>query len=277
MEKMTTFALLRILTKTQLMAKKDKLPLILVMNDDGVDAAGIKELASIAMHFGKVVMVAPARSQSGKSHAITFSSPLRYRQLKKSAEMDVYKVYGTPVDAFKIADCEILKNRKPDMLLSGINHGSNHSSSLIYSGTMAPVIEGCLNGIPSIGFSLTDNGLTPDFEAARMYIYSIIYQAFRQRLPSDVCLNVNIPAVPKDEIKGVKITRQGLNRWHEELIRQTDPFGKDYYWLSGSMGKEDRRKDTDSWALKNNYISIQPVQVDMTAYRYMDTLKTWNF
>ena len=274
---MTTFAFLRNLRKAYLMAEHNKLPLILVMNDDGVDASGIKVLASIAAHFGKVVMVAPARSQSGKSHAITFSNPLRYRQLKKSAEMDIYKVYGTPVDAFKIADCEILKNRKPDLLLSGINHGSNHSSSLIYSGTMAPVIEGCINGIPSIGFSLTDNGLEPDFEAARMYVYAIIYEAFRQRMPSDVCLNVNIPAVSKEEIKGVKITRQGMNRWHEKLIRQTDPFGKDYYWLSGALGKEDRRKDTDSWALKNNYISVQPVQVDMTAYHYMDELKNWKF
>lgn len=276
MGKLTTFALLHNTRNVYPMAKHNELPLILVMNDDGVDAAGIKELASIAVHFGKVVVVAPARSQSGKSHAITFSNPLRYRQLKRSAEMDIYKVYGTPVDAYKIADCEILKNRKPDLLLSGINHGSNHSSSLLYSGTMAPVIEGCLNGIPSIGFSLTDNGLNPDFEAARMYIYAIIYEAFRQRLPSDVCLNVNIPALPKGEIKGVKVTRQGRNRWHEKLIRQTDPFGKDYYWLSGTLGKEDRRKDADSWALKNNYISVQPVQVDMTAYQYMDTLNTWN-
>ena len=159
------------------------LPLILLMNDDGVDAAGIKALQSVAQHFGHVVVVAPARSQSGRSHAITFSSPLRYRKVKESPEAEVYKVYGTPVDAYKIADCEILQTRKPDLLLSGINHGANTSSSLIYSGTMATVIEGCINGIPSIGFSLVDNGKNPDFEAAKMYIYSIIYRVMRERMP----------------------------------------------------------------------------------------------
>lgn len=261
------------------MTDKDnnRLPLILVTNDDGVDANGIKALATIARHFGKVVIVAPARSQSGKSHAITFSSPLRYRKLKESPETDVYKVYGTPVDAYKIADCEILKERKPDLLLSGINHGANTSSSLIYSGTMATVIEGCINGIPSVGFSLIDNGLSPDFEAASMYIYSIIYQVMRQRMPSNVCLNVNIPAIPKEEIAGIKVTRQALNRWHETLEKRTDPQGHDYFWLSGSLGDEDQGVDTDVWAVNHNYISVQPVQVDMTAYHYIETLENWNF
>lgn len=259
------------------MENKHELPLILVTNDDGVDALGIKVLSSVARHFGKVVMVAPARSQSGKSHAITFSSPLRYRMLKESPEMDVYKVYGTPVDAFKIADCEILQGRKPDLLLSGINHGANTSASLIYSGTMATVIEGCINGIPSIGFSLIDNGLAPDFEASRMYVYSIIYQVLKHRMPSDVCLNVNIPAIPKEQIAGIRITRQAMNRWHEELERRLDPQGHPYFWLTGHLGEEDKGEDTDEWAVKHDFISIQPVQVDMTAYRYMETLKTWNF
>ncbi|MBO4282325.1 MAG: 5'/3'-nucleotidase SurE [Bacteroidales bacterium] len=259
------------------MENKQDLPLILVTNDDGVDALGIKVLASVAKHFGKVVVVAPARAQSGKSHAITFSTPLRYRMLKDTPEMEVYKVYGTPVDAFKIADREILKDRRPDLLLSGINHGSNTSASLIYSGTMATVIEGCLNGIPAIGFSLTDNGQTPDFEACRMYVYSIIYQALKHRMPADVCLNVNIPAVPKDQIAGVRVTRQALNHWHESLEKRLDPQGHAYFWLTGHLGDEDKGEDTDEWAVKHNFISVQPVQVDMTAYHYMDTLKTWNF
>ena len=256
---------------------ENSLPLILLMNDDGVDAAGIKALLSVAQHFGHVVMVAPARSQSGRSHAITFSSPLRYRKVKELPEAEVYKVYGTPVDAYKIADCEILQTRKPDLLLSGINHGANTSSSLIYSGTMATVIEGCINGIPSIGFSLVDNGKNPDFEAAKMYIYSIIYRVMRERMPADVCLNVNIPAVPKGEIAGVRVTRQALNRWHETLEKRTDPQGRDYFWLSGSLGDEDQGEDTDVWAVEHRYISIQPVQVDMTAYRYMETISKWNF
>lgn len=253
------------------------LPLILLMNDDGVDAAGIKALLSVARHFGNVVMVAPARSQSGKSHAITFSSPLRYRQVKEGPDADVYKVYGTPVDAYKIADCEILKERKPDLLLSGINHGANTSSSLIYSGTMATVIEGCINGIPSVGFSLVENGQTPDFEAAKMYIYSIIYRVMRERMPSDICLNVNIPPIPREEIAGVRVTRQAMNRWHETLERRTDPQGRDYFWLAGNLGDEDQGEDTDVWAVNHNFISVQPVHVDMTAYRYMDELKKWNF
>ncbi len=253
------------------------LPLILLMNDDGVDAAGIKALQSVALHFGHVVMVAPARSQSGKSHAITFSSPLRYRKVKEGPDVEVYKVYGTPVDAYKIADCEVLKGRKPDLLLSGINHGANTSSSLIYSGTMATVIEGCINGIPSIGFSLVDNGQTPDFEAAKLYIYSIIYKVLREPMPADVCLNVNIPPIPRTEIAGVRVTRQALNRWHETLEKRQDPQGRDYFWLSGSLGDEDQGEDTDVWAVEHNYISVQPVQVDMTAYRHMDFFDKWSF
>lgn len=251
------------------------LPLILVINDDGVDAAGIKTLSEVAMHFGKVVMVAPARAQSGKSHAITFSTPLRYRQLYNSSYLKIFKVYGTPVDAFKVATCEILKNSKIDLLLSGINHGSNTSSSLLYSGTMAAVIEGCLNGIPSIGFSLVDNGSDLDFDQYKMFVYEIIYRALRNRIPGNVCLNVNIPCIPKDEIAGVRITRQALNHWHENLEKRTDPFGRNYYWLSGFLGDEDKGEDTDEWAVKHKYISVQPVQVDMTAYHYMDELDKW--
>ena len=251
------------------------LPLILVLNDDGVDANGIKALTEVARHFGNVVVVAPSRSQSGKSHAITFSNPLRYKQTYHSSGLKVYKVHGTPVDAFKVASCEILKEQKIDLLLSGINHGSNTSSSLIYSGTMAAVIEGCLNGIPSIGFSLADNNGHSDFEPYKMFVYEIIYRAMRNQLPPDVCLNVNIPPIPKEEILGYKITRQAMNHWHEELEMRTDPIGRPYYWLSGHLGDEDKGEDTDEWAVRNNYISVQPVQVDMTAYHYMDNLKTW--
>ena len=251
------------------------LPLILVVNDDGVDATGIKALAEVAQHFGNVVVVAPARSQSGKSHAITFSNPLRYRQLYHSSSLKVYKVHGTPVDAFKVASCDILKGQRIDLLLSGINHGSNTSSSLIYSGTMAAVIEGCLNGIPSIGFSLADNNGHKDFEPYKLFVYEIIYNALRNRLPGNVCLNVNIPPVAREEILGYRITRQAMNHWHEELEARTDPTGRPYYWLTGHLGDEDQGEDTDEWAVQRNYISIQPVQVDMTAYHYMETLKRW--
>lgn len=254
----------------------NNLPLILVTNDDGFEAKGIKVLVSVAVHFGKVVVVAPARSQSGKSHAITFSNPLRYRKVGYQEGVNIYKVYGTPVDAIKLAECKILKNKKIDLLLSGINHGSNSSSSLIYSGTMAAALEGCICGIPSVGFSLADNGSDPDFESSKMYVYSIIYQVLRNRLSPDICLNVNIPAVSKEEIKGVRITRQAMNRWHEEMEERKDPQNHSYFWLKGQIGDEDKGEDTDEYALKNNYISVQPVQVDMTAHKMINELKTWN-
>ncbi len=257
--------------------KENSKPLILVTNDDGVDAKGLRILAEVARKFGRVVVVAPASAQSGKSHAITFSSPLRLRQVYKEKDFEIYKASNTPVDAVKLAQCVLLKDQKIDLLVAGINHGSNSSSSVFYSGTMAAVIEGCLNHVPSIGFSLIDYTSETTFQAAKEVAYKIIKTALENKLPYEICLNVNIPNVSLEDIKGYRITRQALNHWQEDLEERIDPIGKPYYWLSGALLELDKKKDTDEWALKNNYVSIQPIRADLTAHDYIKTMKTWDF
>lgn len=252
-------------------------PLILVTNDDGVDAKGVRILAEVARTFGRVVVVAPGSAQSGKSHAITFSSPLRLRQIHKEPGFEIYKANNTPVDAVKLAQCVLLKDQKIDLLIAGINHGSNSSSSVFYSGTMAAVIEGCLNNTPSIGFSLVDYNADASFIPSKAIAHTIIKKALEYKLPGDICLNVNIPNVPLKEIKGYRITRQAKNRWFEELEERIDPIGKPYYWLSGYLMDLDNKEDTDEWALKNNYVSIQPIRPDLTDYAFIKSMETWDF
>lgn len=257
--------------------EENKKPLILVTNDDGVDAQGLRALADVARNFGRVIVVAPGSAQSGKSHAITFSSPLRLRQIHAEKDFEIYKATNTPVDAVKLAQCILLKDQKIDLIIAGINHGSNSSSSVFYSGTMATVIEGCINNIPSIGFSLIDYTNDSNFNASREIAHKVIQTALKNKLPGNICLNVNIPNVPLKDIKGFRITRQSLNHWHEEFEERIDPIGKPHYWLSGFLVDNDKGEDSDEWALKNNYVSIQPIQPDLTAYHYINTLKTWNF
>lgn len=257
--------------------KENVKPLILVTNDDGVDAKGLRALAEVARKFGRVVVVAPASAQSGKSHAITFSSPLRIRQVHKEQDYEIYKASNTPVDAVKLAQCVLLKNQKIDLLVAGINHGSNSSSSIFYSGTMAAVIEGCLNHVPSIGFSLIDYSSDSSFQTSKEVAYNVIKTALENKLPGDICLNINIPNIPLEELKGYRITRQALNHWKEDLEERIDPIGKPYYWLSGALLELDKKRDTDQWALKNKYVSIQPIRADLTAHNYIKTMKTWNF
>jgi 5'-nucleotidase len=256
--------------------ENNKKPLIVITNDDGVDAKGLRALAEVARNFGRVVIAAPGSAQSGKSHAITFNMPLRIRKIHQERDFEIYKSNGTPVDTVKLAQCELFKGEKIDLLLSGINHGSNSSSSIIYSGTMAAAIEGCLSNIPSIGFSLIEYDSNTNFEASKAIAYNVIKSALENKIPKDICLNVNIPAIPLSEIKGYRITRQALNYWHEEFDARIDTMGKPYYWLSGYLTDVDKGEDTDEWALKNNYVSIQPVHVDMTAHRAIDELKKWD-
>jgi len=263
-------------TTTAKTKSKNK-PLILVTNDDGVDAKGIRALADVARQFGRVIIVAPGSAQSGKSHAITFSSPLRLRQVYVDKDFEIYKANNTPVDAVKLAQCVLLKNQKIDLLLAGINHGSNSSSSVFYSGTMAAVIEGCINHTPSVGFSLADYDANANFDAAKEVAYNVIKAVFEHKLPENICLNVNIPNVALNDIKGYRITRQAYNHWHEDLEERIDPIGKPYYWLSGYLLELDKSEDTDEWAVKNNYVSIQPVKPDLTAHEYIKTMKKWKF
>ncbi|MDD2622107.1 MAG: 5'/3'-nucleotidase SurE [Bacteroidales bacterium] len=252
-------------------------PLILVTNDDGVDAKGIRALADVARMFGRVIIVAPGSAQSGKSHAITFSSPIRLRKIYAEKDFEIYKANNTPVDAIKLAQCVLLKEQKIDLLVAGINHGSNSSSSIFYSGTMAAVIEGCINNTPSIGFSLCDYSANANFEAAKDVAYKIIKSALENKLPENICLNVNIPNIALSDIKGYRITRQAKNHWQEELEERIDPIGKPYYWLSGYLLDLDKGEDTDEWAIQNNYVSIQPVQPDLTAHSFIKTMKKWKF
>ena len=258
------------------MEKKDG-KLILVTNDDGYYARGIKALAEIAKKFGKVVMVAPEKSQSGMSHSVSLNTPLYLTKYKETSGNRSYICSGTPADCIKIALHEVLE-RKPDLILSGINHGSNASVSAIYSGTVAGAREGSLNGVPSIAFSLLDHSPEADFDVAGRYAEIIISKALENGIGSRICLNVNIPNISLNKIKGIKMCRQTQGKWVEEFDHRTNPHNKDYYWLTGRFSNfEPLAEDTDEWALENNFVSIVPVEVDLTSYNTLEILKNWKF
>jgi 5'-nucleotidase len=247
--------------------------LILVCNDDGITAPGIRNLIEVARDFGDVVVVAPDKPQSAMGHAITINATIRVNQLN-STDILEYACSGTPVDCIKLAVNKILK-RKPDLLISGINHGSNASINVIYSGTMSAAMEGAMEGIPSIGFSLLDHSIDADFSASQHFARIIIRQALEDKMPKGVCLNVNIPNTNKDLIKGIKVCRQARANWEEEFDERTDPNGKPYYWLTGVFRNFDDGLDTDIWALENNYVSIVPCQFDITAHSTLQHFKNW--
>lgn len=252
-------------------------PLILVTNDDGITAPGIRQLIKIMNEIGEVVVVAPDSPQSGKGHAITIDSTLYVSERKIDDGLQVeYSCSGTPADCVKIAKHEIL-TRMPDLCVSGINHGSNSSISVIYSGTMSAAIEAGIEGIPAIGFSLLDYSWNADFSHLTEFVKSITKNVLQKGLPKGVVLNVNIPNLKKEEIKGVKICRQADAQWIEKFDKRTNPHGKNYYWLTGNLINEDKGQDTDEWALQNGYISVVPVQFDLTAYRAMEQLQSWDF
>ncbi|MCE3226043.1 MAG: stationary phase survival protein SurE [Bacteroidetes bacterium] len=250
-------------------------PLILVTNDDGVYAPGIKFLSGIASQFGDIVVVAPDKAQSGMGHAITINSTIRIQKTNYHNALMEYSCTGTPVDCVKMAVNHILQ-KKPDLVLSGINHGSNSSINVIYSGTMSAAVEGALEGAPSIGFSLCDYSIDADFSQAGKYISQIISKALENKMPKGVCLNVNIPKLNEKEIKGVKVVRQSKANWVERFEERQDPYGRNYYWLTGEfVNFEPEATDTDEWALANGFVSVVPVQADMTAHKYINDLKTF--
>ncbi len=252
-------------------------PLILVTNDDGVNAKGISELIEMVKPLGEVVVMAPFHGNSGMSHAITVKVPIRYKKIREEENVTVYACSGTPVDCVKLAISEIL-HRKPDVLVSGINHGSNSSISIIYSGTMGAVIEGCINGIQSVGFSLLDYNSDADFSATIEHGRKIISNVLENSLPENICLNVNFPAIKKEEIKGIKICRQAEGIWKEEFDKRMDPRSGEYFWLTGFFeNRENGTTDTDEWALVNNYISMVPVEIDFTAHEKIEYFKKWNY
>ena len=250
-------------------------PLILVTNDDGVYAPGIAALIEVAKKLGDVVVIAPDKAQSGMGHAITINSTLRMHKIKEYDVLHEYACSGTPVDCVKLAVNKVL-HRKPDLCISGINHGPNMSISVIYSGTMSAAVEGAIEEIPSIGFSLFDYSHEADFSTSKIIAEKICRNVLEKGLPKGVCLNVNIPAVPEIEIKGIKVCRQTKGNWVEELDERKDPAGNQYFWLTGRFQNfEPDAEDTDVWALKNNYVSVVPVQFDMTSYKAMDEIQKW--
>jgi 5'-nucleotidase len=258
-------------------AKSQKKPLILVTNDDGIEAKGLRELIEVVKPLGKVLVVAPDEPQSGMSHAITVKVPLRIKKMKEEENLTIYKCHGTPVDCVKMAFNHLLKV-KPNLLVSGINHGSNASTSVFYSGTMGAALEGCINEIPSIGFSLLNINHDADFTASKFYIDRIVRKVLKNKLPEMVCLNVNIPDGEVEKIAGIKICRQNKGFWREEFDKRTDPHGKNYFWLTGYFhNSEPNATDTDEWALSKNYVSIVPMLIDLTCHQSRKALEKWDF
>jgi len=254
-----------------------KRPLILVTNDDGINAPGIRTLISVVKNIGDVIVVAPDSPQSGMGHAITINSTLHSSRITpKNSEIIEYSCSGTPADCVKLAINELMP-RKPDLCVSGINHGSNSSINVIYSGTMSAAIEAGIEGVPAIGFSLLDYSWNADFSHSKDFIRKITLNALNNGIPKGVVLNVNIPAVKKSDIKGVKICRQAKAYWVEEFDKRKNPLGQEYYWLTGKFVNKDQGEDTDEWALKNNFISIVPVEFDLTAHHAIQGLNEWDF
>lgn len=249
--------------------------LILVTNDDGIYAKGLEALVDAVKQFGHVLVIAPHEGQSSMAHAITVKVPIRIEKIKGNNGVDIYSCSGTPVDCIKLA-INHLVTTTPSLVVSGINHGSNASASIIYSGTMAAAIEGCLNGIPSIGFSLLDFSRDADFSGAKKHVKNIIEKVLREGLQAGTCLNVNIPKENVSPVKGIRICRQTKGFWQEEFDRRTDPMNREYFWLTGEFNNmEPDSEDTDEWALAHNYISIVPVKVDFTDYDSLQQLKKW--
>lgn len=251
-------------------------PLILVTNDDGVTAPGIRALIDIAKEFGDVYVVAPDSPQSGMGHAVTINSTLFCDEIEVNEGIKEYSCSGTPVDCVKLAVSQILP-RKPDLCISGINHGSNSSVNVIYSGTMSAAVEAGIEGIPAIGFSLSDFSYNANFKAAEKFIKIIIAQVLENKLPKGIVLNVNIPKLEEDQIKGIKVCRQADAKWEEKFDKREDPRGRTYYWMSGEFKNLDKGDDTDEKALEEGYISVVPVRYDLTAHHFIGDLKNWNF
>lgn len=250
-------------------------PLILITNDDGITAPGIRNLVEAVKDLGKVVVVAPDKAQSGMGHAITIGHPLRLHALNLFEGIEAYQCTGTPVDCVKLAVSKIL-HRKPDICLSGINHGANHSINVIYSGTMSAAVEAAIESIPSIGFSLLDYSIEADFSGARTYVKKIVEGVLKKKIDKHCVLNVNIPAVDGSLIKGIKVCRQSYAKYQEDFLERIDPHGRKYFWLTGEFVNFDKGKDTDVWALEHNYVSVVPVQFDLTNYKLVPALqKIW--
>ena len=251
-------------------------PIILVTNDDGITAPGLHALVEAMVELGDIFVVAPDSPQSGMGHAITLNQPLRLDKVEMHGDHQWYQCSGTPVDCVKLAIDKVI-HRKPDLCVSGINHGSNSSINVIYSGTMSAAMEGAIEGIPSVGFSLLNYALDADFTTAKAVAKKVASNVLRHGIPSGALLNVNIPYLPLNEVKGMKICRQAIAKWQEEFDERMDPNKRKYYWLTGKFINHDKGEDTDEWALAHGYVSVVPVHYDFTAHHAISFLNEQNY
>lgn len=247
-------------------------PLILVSNDDGITSRGIHTLIEIMKELGDVIVVAPDGPQSGMGHAITIGNTLRLEEVSIFDGVTAYECSGTPADCVKIAKHFVLKDRKPDLVVSGINHGSNTSISVLYSGTMSAAIEAAIEGMPAIGFSLCDYSSDADFSHVKEYVKKIAKTVLEKGIPKGVALNVNFPPKRNEPIKGIKICRQARAKWQEEFDQRFDPYGRRYFWLAGNFVNHDKGEDNDEWSIANNYVSVVPCMFDLTAHHAISQL-----
>ncbi|HLO89680.1 MAG TPA: 5'/3'-nucleotidase SurE [Lentimicrobium sp.] len=251
---------------------ENKKPIILITNDDGINAPGLRALITVMRQLGNVLVVAPDKPMSAMGHAITVTAPLRLNKIREEPGYLEYSCNGTPVDCVKLGQKVILKHA-PDLIASGINHGSNAAINVVYSGTMAAVLEGCIENIPSVGFSLTDYAYTANFSHCEQFILSITKNILEKGLPDNTCLNVNIPALNGSPVKGIRVVRQAHSFWDEKYEQRKDPNERDYFWLTGTFKSMDKGNDTDEWALLNNYVSVVPVHFDFTSHKAIPLLR----
>lgn len=275
LEKILCLRTIPIFIAEKSMSMNSTLPHLLVCNDDGISARGLRSLVEVAREFGDVTVVAPDSPQSGMGHAITIGEPLRLYPEDYLDGVEAWSCSGTPVDCVKLATGVIMK-RKPTLLISGINHGPNYSISVVYSGTLSAAMEGAIEGIPSIGFSLCDYSHDADFTASKKIARLMIERALSHPMPTATLLNVNIPHLPLDHIKGIRICRQAIGRWVEEFDQRMDPHGQKYYWLTGKFHQDDEGEDTDTWALAHGFVSVCPVQYDLTAHHAISRINQWD-
>ena len=250
-------------------------PLILVSNDDGITSKGIKVLVDAMAEVGDVVVVAPDSPQSGMGHAITIGSPLRFTETQLFDKAQSYQCSGTPADCVKLAKFHLLKHRRPDLVVSGINHGSNTSISVLYSGTMSAAVEAAIEGYPAIGFSLCDYDEDANFSHTVPIVQRVAQMVLEQGIPKGIALNVNFPPYQREPLRGIRVCRQAHAKWQEEFDQRVDPYGREYYWLTGNFVNFDKGEDNDEWAIANNYASLVPCRYDLTDTGAINYLSEW--